>query len=43
MSIIKLHPNMMTNYPANLDDILPTQFGNVLRAAEDHADSKIWF
>jgi len=31
------------NYPANLDDVLPTQFGNVLRAAEDHAIQRYGF
>ena len=31
------------NYPAHLDDVLPTQFGNVLRAAEDHALQRYGF
>jgi hypothetical protein len=31
------------DYPANLDDILPTKFGNTLRAAEDHAVQRYGF
>lgn len=30
-------------YPANLDDVLPTRFGNTLRAAEDHAVQRYGF
>lgn len=32
-----------TTYPANLDDVLPTRFGNQLRAAEDHAVQRYGF
>jgi len=31
------------DYPANLNDVLPTQFGNTLRAAEDHALQRYGF
>jgi hypothetical protein len=30
-------------YPAHIDDILPTSFGNTLRAAEDHAMQRYGF
>jgi len=30
-------------YPSNLDDVLPTKFGNTLRAAEDHAVQRYGF
>lgn len=31
------------DYPAHLDDVLPTRFGNALRAAEDHAVQRYGF
>jgi hypothetical protein len=31
------------NYPAHLNDVLPTRFGNALRAAEDHAVQRYGF
>jgi len=31
------------DYPADLDDVLPTRFGNTLRAAEDHAMQRYGF
>jgi hypothetical protein len=31
------------NYPGNLEDVLPTKFGNTLRAAEDHAVQRYGF
>lgn len=31
------------SYPANLDDVLPTRFGNTLRAAENHATQRYGF
>lgn len=31
------------NYPAHLDDVLPTRFGNALKAAEDHAVQRYGF